>query len=59
VDDLPDHFFVRVDGAFEVALVRTPEGLVVDVYPNGKVQPADTVTVREGVVAEVPAGAGT
>ncbi|OWK40967.1 hypothetical protein [Fimbriiglobus ruber] len=33
VEDLPDRIDIRVDSVYDVVLSRTPEGLVIDVYP--------------------------
>ena len=30
----PDRVYVLVDGKFDVAIIRTDEGIVVDVYPK-------------------------
>ena len=51
-DDFPDRVHVKVDGTFDVAIIRTPEGIVLDVYPAGWDNPIDTMTVwDEDVVA--------
>jgi hypothetical protein len=33
-EETPDRAFVLVDGRFDVAIIRTDEGIVVDVYPK-------------------------
>jgi hypothetical protein len=44
-EDLPDRAFVEVDGKYSVAIIRTPEGLVIDVCPRDWDFPVDTFTV--------------
>lgn len=50
-DDLPDRVHVKVDGKFDVAIIRTPEGIVFDVYPEGWDNPIETMTVWDEDVA--------
>lgn len=47
VEDLADRFYVLVDGKFDVVIIRTAEGLVIDVYPKDWIEPVDTFTVWE------------
>jgi hypothetical protein len=45
IDDLSDRAFVEIDGKYSVTLIRTDEGLVIDVYPDGWDAPIETMTV--------------
>ncbi len=47
----PDRAFLLVDGLYDVAIIRTPEGIVIDVYPKGWIDPIDTLTVWDEQVA--------
>jgi hypothetical protein len=58
VEDLPDRFYVLVDGKFDVVIIRTVEGLVIDVYPKEWMEPIDTFTVWEDAVDALTAEAG-
>jgi len=49
----PDRAYVLVDGKFDVAIVRTGEGIVIDVYPKDWIDPIDTMTVWDEQVAEM------
>lgn len=44
-DENPDRVYVMVDGKFDVAVIRTPEGIVIDVYPKDWMEPLDSFTV--------------
>ena len=50
--DAPDRVYVRVDDKFDVAIVRTADGLILDVYPDGWDAPLETFTVWDD---DVPA----
>lgn len=47
-----DRIYVTVDGKFELAIVRTPEGIDIHVYPKDWDYPIDTFTVLD---EDVPA----
>ena len=49
----PDRAYVLVDGKFDVAILRTGEGIVIDVYPKDWIDPIDTMTVWDEQVAEL------
>lgn len=53
----PDRSYVLVDGKFDVAIIRTDEGIVIDVYPKDWIDPIDTMTVWDEQVAEAAAEA--
>ena len=53
----PDRAYVLVDGQFDVAIIRTAEGIVIDVYPKDWIDPIDTMTVWDEEVAEAAAEA--
>ena len=55
--ELPDRVHVKVDGKFDVTIIRTPEGIVLDVYPEGWDSPIETLTVWDDDVATAEAGA--
>jgi hypothetical protein len=40
-----DRAYVLVDGALDVKIVRTGEGIVIDVYPKDWIDPIDSLTV--------------
>ena len=46
-----------VDGRFDVAILRTDEGIVIDVYPKDWIDPIDSLTVWDEQVAEALASA--
>lgn len=48
----PDRAYVMVDGKFDVAIIRTGEGIVIDVYPKDWIDPIDTMTVWDDDVAD-------
>jgi len=56
-EENPYRAYVRVDGTFDVAIIRTDEGVVVDVYPKDWDFPIDTMTVWDDEVAEAMAEA--
>jgi hypothetical protein len=43
--DLPDRAFVDVDDKYKVAIIRTDEGIIVDVFPKDWDYPIDSMTV--------------
>jgi hypothetical protein len=47
----PDRVFVMVDGTFGVAIIRTEEGIVIDVFPKDWDSPIDTFTVWDDDIA--------
>jgi hypothetical protein len=55
----PDRAYVMVDGTFDVAIIRTAEGIVIDVYPKDWIDPIDSMTVWDADVAEASAEAET
>jgi hypothetical protein len=55
----PDRAYVLVDGLFDVAILRTGEAIVIDVYPKDWIDPIDTMTVWDEQVAEALADAET
>lgn len=52
-EDLPDRAFVEVDDTYNVAIIRTEEGLVIDVLPKDWDFPVETFTVWDDDVAEL------
>jgi hypothetical protein len=52
VDDLPDRGYVRVDGRYDIAIVRTDEGIIIDVYPMDWDYPIDTMGVCDNDIAK-------
>jgi hypothetical protein len=53
----PDRAYVLVDGRFDVAIIRTAEGIVIDVYPKDWIDPIDSLTVWDEDVAAASASA--
>ena len=53
----PNRAYVLVDGMFDVAIIRTAEGIVVDVYPKDWIDPIDTMTVWDDQAAPASAEA--
>jgi hypothetical protein len=53
----PDRAYVLVDGRFDVAIIRTGEGIVIDVYPKDWIDPIDSLTVWDEQVAAASAEA--
>ena len=51
--ELPDHAIVEVDGKYSIAVIRTDEGLVIDVLPKDWDWPVDTFTVWDDHVADL------
>jgi hypothetical protein len=55
--DRPDHVFVAIDNRFDVALIRTEEGLRINVFPitDGQVwdDPVERFEVSESEVQEL------
>lgn len=58
VEDLPDRIYVLVDGKLDVVIIRTDEGLVIDVYPKDWDFPFDTFTIWDGEIAALEEEAG-
>jgi hypothetical protein len=54
---LPDHVFITLDDRFEIALIRTGDGLTIEVYPitGGEVwdNPCDRFDVDEEAIREL------
>jgi hypothetical protein len=53
----PDRAYVLVDGRFEVAIIRTGEGVAIDVYLKDEIDPIDSLTVWDEEVAAASAEA--
>lgn len=53
----PDRVYVMVDGTFDVAIKRTAEGIVIDVYPKDWIDPIDSLTVWDDEVTPEPEAA--
>ncbi|WP_152053051.1 hypothetical protein [Tautonia marina] len=58
-EEAPDRFYVLVDGLFDVAIIRTDEGIVVDVYPKDWMEPLESLTVWEDDIAGAEAEANS
>ena len=56
-EENPDRAYVLVDGTFDVAIIRTAEGIVIDVYPKDWIDPIDTMTIWDDEVAPASAEA--
>lgn len=59
IEHLPEQYAdrvqVTVNDKFHVAIIRTPEGIVLDVYPKGWDYPIETMTVWDDDVATAEA----
>lgn len=53
-DETPDRAFVLVDNLFDVAIIRTGEGIVIDVYPRHGMDIVATMAVWDEQVAATP-----
>lgn len=53
----PDRAYVLVDGKFDVAIIRTSEAIIVNVYPKDWMDPIDTLTDWDEQVAELESDA--
>ena len=51
-DYLSDRAFVEVDDKYSVVIIRTDQGLIIDVYPNDWDAPIDTMGIHDNDVAE-------
>jgi hypothetical protein len=51
--DLPDRASVEVEAMYSIVIIRTVEGLVIDVYPKDWDAPIDTMTVWDDQTAEL------
>jgi hypothetical protein len=51
--EFPDRAYVLVDGTFDVAIIRTAEGIVINVYPKDWIDPIGSLTVWDDEVAEL------
>lgn len=47
IDGQPDRSFVEVSGKYSVTIIRTDEGLIVDVWPSGWDAPIDSLAVHD------------
>lgn len=54
-EENPDRAYVLVDGTYDVTIIRTDEGIVIDVYPKDWIDPIGTMTIWDGEVAEASA----
>lgn len=45
VEDLPDRAYVRVEDKYDVVIIRTDEGIIIDVYPKDWDWPISTMAV--------------
>lgn len=46
-----DRVYVRIDDIFDVSLLRTEEGLVIDVYDNDEIDLLGTLAIHENDLA--------
>jgi hypothetical protein len=52
IEAVPDHAFIDVDGKYNVVIIRTDEGIIIDVYPKGWDAPIDSMGVHDHDVVE-------
>jgi hypothetical protein len=55
-EENPDRAYVLVDGRFHVAIIRTGEGIFIDVYPKDWIDPINSLAVWDEEVAEAETG---
>jgi hypothetical protein len=51
-EENPDRAYVLVDGLYDVSIIRTLEGLIVDVYPGNGLDPLSTLTAWDDDLAD-------
>jgi hypothetical protein len=52
-ENLPDRAFVEVDGKYQIVIIRTDEGLIVDVWPKDWDTPFDSLAIHDHDVEEL------
>jgi hypothetical protein len=50
-DDNEDRVYVRVDDVFDISILRTEEGLIIDVYDNDEIDLLGTLAIGEDSLA--------
>ena len=50
-DDNEDRVYVRVDDVFDISILRTEEGLIIDVYDNDEFDLLGTIAIFEDSLA--------
>ena len=50
-DDDENRVYVRVDDIFDVSILRTEEGLIIDVYDNDEIDLLGTIAIDEDALA--------
>ncbi len=50
-DDDENRVYVRVDDIFDVSILRTEEGLIIDVYDNDELDLLGTIAIDEDALA--------
>lgn len=50
-DDNEDRVYVRVDDVFDISILRTEEGLIIDVYDNDEIDLLGTLAIGEDALA--------
>jgi len=50
-DDNEDRVYVRVDDIFDISILRTQEGLIIDVYENDEIDLLSTIAILEDSLA--------
>jgi hypothetical protein len=53
LDEMDDRAFVEVDDKYSVVIIRTDEGIIIDVYPKDWDAPIDTMGVHDHDVADM------
>lgn len=53
--ELPDRAYVRVESKYDVTIIRTEEGLIIDVYPLEWDAPIETMTIWDDELAAMEA----
>jgi len=50
-EDNEDRVYVRVDDVFDISILRTEEGLIIDVYDNDEIDLLGTLAIGEDSLA--------
>jgi len=50
-DDNEDRVYVRVDGLFDISILRAEAGIVIDVYDNDEIDLLGTLAIDEDSLA--------
>lgn len=55
-EEIADRAYVRVDGVYDVAIIRAADGLRIEIYPNDWIDPIDRLELYDSDVVEASSG---